>query len=194
MKTYIKQVTGGAIFSLVSGFCITANAGLYTFSVTDSGRIPQGGTVFATEGVVSGDASSITSVELTLKFNSAASLGTVPSIFGSLNLGTAANSYSVNLAPMASTMAGGNAIYDVTFNGTPGTPGAGFNGQNPNDTWGLVLWDNSHSGFENGLIGWSLDINPVPEPVNVALGVFGVVVVGTGVVRRYVKKDKAVSL
>ncbi len=146
--------------------------------------------MFSAEGAVSGDAASITSVELILRFNNTASLGTTPSMFGSLNLGTGVGSYSVNLTPVLSRMADGNAVYDVTFNGLPGTPGAGFNGENPNDTWGLVLWDTSNVGFENGLIGWSLEINPVPEPVNVALAVFGVVAVGTGGVRRYLKQRK----
>jgi hypothetical protein len=36
----------------------------------------------------------------------------------------------------------------------------------------LVLWDNSTSGIENGLVSWRLDITAVPEPVTVALGVF----------------------
>jgi hypothetical protein len=44
---------------------------------------------------------------------------------------------------------------------------------NPNNTWGLVLWDNGHSGIENALVGWRLDITAVPKPVNVALICFG---------------------
>jgi hypothetical protein len=39
------------------------------------------------------------------------------------------------------------------------------------------------------VISWGIEINPeVPEPVNVALGIFGVCVAGAGVVRR--KKEK----
>jgi hypothetical protein len=37
----------------------------------------------------------------------------------------------------------------------------------------LNLWDTSTSGIENGLVGWTLDVTAVPEPVNVALAVFG---------------------
>lgn len=44
--------------------------------------------------------------------------------------------------------------------------------RNPNDTWGLVLWDHSNSGIENGLVSWTLSINAVPEPVTLALIVF----------------------
>ena len=76
----------------------------------------------------------------------------------------------------------------MTFPGSSGNPGTGFNGLNPNSTWSLVLWDNSTSGIENGLVGWSLDITAVPEPVNVALGIFAgvflvVILVGSRPVR-----------
>jgi hypothetical protein len=66
----------------------------------------------------------------------------------------------------------------VTFSGASGTPGAGFNGLDPNDTWALVLWDKSTSGIENGLVSWSLDITAVPEPVTLALICFGALAAG----------------
>jgi hypothetical protein len=47
-----------------------------------------------------------------------------------------------------------------------------FNGSNPNTgTWTLFIADLS-SGAQSQVVSWSLDITAVPEPVNVALGVF----------------------
>ncbi len=51
---------------------------------------------------------------------------------------------------------------------------ASFNGANPNGIWTLFFADLA-GGNTSTLNGWSLDITAVPEPVNVALGVFGVV-------------------
>ncbi len=47
-----------------------------------------------------------------------------------------------------------------------------FNGQNPNGTWTIFLADNFGS-YESRLDSWSLEITAVPEPVTVALGLFG---------------------
>lgn len=51
---------------------------------------------------------------------------------------------------------------------------ASFNLANPNGTWTLFFADMS-AGNTSTLEGWSLDITAVPEPVNVALGIFGAV-------------------
>lgn len=51
---------------------------------------------------------------------------------------------------------------------------AGFNGLNPNGDWTLYFRDTSPGGIST-LNGWSVEVNPVPEPVNVALGVFAAV-------------------
>jgi subtilisin-like proprotein convertase family protein len=50
---------------------------------------------------------------------------------------------------------------------------SGFGGGNPNGTWTLYFADTIAGGGDATLKGWSLDITAVPEPVNVALGVFG---------------------
>jgi hypothetical protein len=42
---------------------------------------------------------------------------------------------------------------------------------NPNGTWTLFIADLS-GGEQSTLVSWSLDITAVPEPVNVALGIF----------------------
>lgn len=151
-----------------------SSASIYIENFTDAGPIPQGGLVLSAEQSVSGATGSITSVELILTFNDSASLG--GNIQGSLNLGTGAGSPSVSFIPSATSSSGAERIYDATF--------SGLNGDNPNVTWTLVLWDTSSSGMENGLVGWTLDLNTtaVPEPVNAALAVLGVgFVVGGGI-------------
>lgn len=47
-----------------------------------------------------------------------------------------------------------------------------FNNLDPNGTWTLFFADLSGGGGQSSLQGWSLDIAAVPEPVNVALGIF----------------------
>lgn len=170
---------------LVGALCVSAQAGLYSFNYTDSGAIPQGGTVFSAEHTVSiSDIPNpyVTQLELILTFNENTSLaGNGSGIQGRLNLGTISSSPYLTFNPVATSSSGGQYIYDVTFSGSPGSPGSGFNGLDPNGTWGLVLWD-STSGIQNSLAGWSLDITAVPEPVNVALAVFAglAVLVKTG--------------
>jgi hypothetical protein len=46
-----------------------------------------------------------------------------------------------------------------------------FNSLNPNGTWTLFVADLSGGG-QSQLVSWELDITAVPEPVNLALGVF----------------------
>ena len=65
-----------------------------------------------------------------------------------------------------------------------------FNDMNPNGTWTLFLADNSQ-GNQSTLAGWSLDITAVPEPVDWALAIFGVVFIGAGVVRWYFNSKPA---
>ena len=166
-----KHTKLAVLSSLLAGlFSLSAQAALYgpfTISYTPPAAIPQGGSVFSAEQPVTGIEHYISSIELILTFNDKASLlGTSSGIQGLLNLGTGAGSPSVSFFPDVTRTSAGNRIYDVTFSGAP------FNELDPNNTWALVLWDNSTSGIENGLISWSLDITAVPEPVTVALGVF----------------------
>jgi hypothetical protein len=162
-----------AFSSLLAVFhSLSAGAALY-YSATDSGAIPQAGGVFSVEGAISDIPSTITSVELILRFNDSSSLsGSASGITGHLILGTSADSPYVEFFPVATFISGQERIYDATFSGPLGNPGTGFNNLDPNTTCGLVLWDNSNSVLQNGLNGWSLNIEAVPEPVNKAMGVF----------------------
>ena len=179
--SFMNKHTKLAVLSslLAALLSLSARAGLYTYTYDDSGAIPQTGVAFSTEHAITGIPSSISSVELVLTFYNNLSLsGNSSGIQGLLTLGTLSDSPYVSFYPTATSTSGTERIYDVTFPGSSGSSGTGFNGLNPNSTWSLVLWDNSKSGIENGLNGWSLDITAVPEPVNVALGIFaGVVVV-----------------
>ena len=60
-----------------------------------------------------------------------------------------------------------------------------FGGMNAGGTWTLAFFDRV-AGDQSTLGSWSLniDVAQVPEPINVALGVFGAVFAGVAVVRR----------
>lgn len=58
-----------------------------------------------------------------------------------------------------------------------------FNGTDPNGTWTLFFADLS-GGNTSTLNGWSLDVTAVPEPVNVALAIFGGLIATWTAVRR----------
>lgn len=62
-------------------------------------------------------------------------------------------------------------IFSGTYNaaGTLGT----FNNSSANGNWTLFFADTTPGGGNATLNGWSLDITAVPEPVTLALGVFG---------------------
>ena len=61
-----------------------------------------------------------------------------------------------------------------------------FNGMNPNGTWTLFASDMAGGPDSSStLVDWSLDVNPVPEPVNVALGAFGLLAGLTAAGRRW---------
>ena len=65
-----------------------------------------------------------------------------------------------------------------------------FNGVDPNGTWTLFFADQA-GGNTSTLNGWSLDITAVPEPVNVAMAIFGVGIIGVRAVRGYRNSRKA---
>jgi len=178
----MSKLTKLAVLSslLAALFSLSARAAVFTYPFTDSGQIPQGGTVFSVAHTISGIGEVIQSVELILTFNDSASLtgNSSSGIQGLLTLGITGSSPFVSFSPTATSSSGSEKIYDMTFSGTSGTPGTGFLNSNPNDTWSLVLYDNSTSGIENSLISWTLDITAVPEPINVALGLFAALFAG----------------
>ena len=188
MKTLLTQprrkgTTLAALWALV--ISLPAAAAIYTYDYSDAGVVPQVGTAFSVEHVIGGLAdTSIASVQFTFMFNDNASLlGNSGGIEGHMILGTSEASPHVSFYPVDNSGAGLHT-YTLTFSGSSGSPGMGFEGLNPNDTWDLVLWDNGANGIENSLNGYRVAITAVPEPINVALGVFGGVFAGVAVVRR----------
>ena len=174
MNKHTKLAFLSSLLAGLSSLC--AHAAVYPNTFTDAGAIPQSGTAFSVEHLLGGMGSSITSIDFILTFNSSASLsGDSGRIQGLLTLGTGTSSPYVSFYPTATSSSGSQRIYDMTFSGSSGSPGTGFTGLDPNSTWSLALWDTSTGGIENGLAGWSLNVTAVPEPVNVALGVFAVV-------------------
>jgi subtilisin-like proprotein convertase family protein len=66
------------------------------------------------------------------------------------------------------------------FDSASRTTFSALNGTDPNGTWTLFFADMS-SGAQSTVVSWGLDITAVPEPANVALGVFAGLFVVTGI-------------
>lgn len=90
---------------------------------------------------------------------------------------------------------------------TPETPGAvfgsglayqaagslsGFNGSTADGNWTLFFADEVAGGGQATLNGWSLNITAVPEPANMAMIIFGVGIIGVGIVRCIRNSRKAI--
>jgi len=59
-----------------------------------------------------------------------------------------------------------------------------FDNADPNGTWTIFFADMA-GGFQSTVIGWGLEINAVPEPVPLALAVFGVLAGSIRFARRW---------
>ncbi len=162
------------------------------------GGIPDNSTIgtsemVGTSFVAGGLGSSIS--DLTLKF--VLQGGASTDLSGYLRLGTTTSSPYYDLTSLihASPEVSGGTTYTLTY--ATATFGSDFqtalNGRNPNDTWTLYFQDTVGSDTTT-LNGWSLEVTAVPEPVNVALGVFGVALVGTVGIRRFQQTRKVAAL
>jgi subtilisin-like proprotein convertase family protein len=60
-----------------------------------------------------------------------------------------------------------------------------FNNSNPNGAWTIFFTDMAGGNDPSTLVSWGLEIEAVPEPTRLALGIFGILVIGVGVVRRW---------
>jgi hypothetical protein len=63
-----------------------------------------------------------------------------------------------------------------SFDGASRLSFSSYNDLDPNGAWTLFFADMSAGGGTSQIISWELDIEAVPEPVNVALGIFAAVV------------------
>ena len=68
-----------------------------------------------------------------------------------------------------------------------------FLGTDPNGTWTLTFADVAAGGGNSILNGWSIDVTAVPEPVNLALGLFAVIGIGGKVTSWRLKAKRAAA-
>ena len=157
-------------FSLLLALSLSAQAALYPFSgpFNNNGGagdniIPDNSGIGLSDAhTLSGLGISLSSVTLSLTLQNG--LGT--DLSGYLRLGNTMSSPSYDLTSF---------LGSLTLSGTP-TPytlnvSSAFGGYDPNDTWTLFLADGVPLDVTL-LSAWSLDITAVPEPTNVALGIF----------------------
>jgi subtilisin-like proprotein convertase family protein len=88
-----------------------------------------------------------------------------------------------NISPLSSPGA-----FDTTPSGN--ALNTAFAGNNPNGTWTLFIADTMSAGDNFSVISWGMQIDAVPEPVNVALGIFGLCAVGGAVVGKKWKAER----
>ncbi len=159
----------------------SARAALYTFSGPFASAGSGAGVIAAGNAIPLADVhnlsgtglgSVITDIILTVHLGTGDGLETM---LGKLRLGDLTSSSYVNFNPTTA---------DFTVN-----LGSTFNGLNPNANWTLSF-ANPAGFFDNSLTGWSLDITAVPEPLNVALGIFGVLALGAGGTSWYLKRRR----
>lgn len=191
-----NRVKFGAVSILLAAmFSLSANAAI-TFSASGSPSVLiNSGDSYRTPDITFSPSTSgstdlqITSVQLVLSFLSADGLNgndaDNPGFQGTITLGGTETSPYISVYPTVSSSLG---TYDVTFTGTA-IDNTGLNGLSPNGIWVLDIWNNGLSG--NTLASWSLDVTAVPEPVNVALGVFGLLFAVVIVARRRARKPVA---
>ncbi len=73
----------------------------------------------------------------------------------------------------------------VTDASARGNSLAAYNDMSPNGNWTIFFADMASGGSTATLQSWSLDLEPVPEPIETALIIFGVIVGGFAVGRRW---------
>ncbi len=169
-RTLASAIAGAAL-------CISAQAGLIPY--TSAAAIPDNSAIGLTDSrLVAGQPSSLTGVILTVNLSGSA-LSDLTTAY--IRLGDGASSPSVNLVDYLAT--------SFSVNLTAVNPS--FGGLNPNNTWTLFFADTSPLGA-NTLTGWSLDIIAVPEPLNLALPLFGAAWVGTRGLSWYLKRRRAI--
>jgi len=165
------MIRNKAIVLLAVGLaiCLSARGAMYTFSsgFQNGGLIPDNNTIGIFDArSISGEQQSITSVIFTLHLSGLY----VDDLSGYLRLGNLVTSPYYDLTSDLST-----AANDYTLNLS-----STFLGYDPNGTWTVHFADGSPGG-ESTLVSWSLDITAVPEPANLALGIFGVMAAAASV-------------
>ena len=153
------------------------------------GTIPDNNTIGLTESFTASETgTSISALTLTVVLQG----GDSTDLSGYLRLGNTTGSPSYDLTSLIQgTPEVGATTYTVDF-GTLAFQTA-FNTQNPDDTWTLFFAD-TVAGDTTTLNGWSLDLTAVPEPVNAALGLFGVLFAVGGGIGWYRRQNKSAAV
>ena len=181
MKTTI------CLTSLLLAMALPAGATLYQSGTLGGVAIPDNNTLGTGTGMTytfTGLSGSTISGTVTLNFTLAGGYG--GDLSGYLRLGNLTGSpyYDLTSTVQASpTISGSGVNYNVVIS-------TAFSGADPSGQWTLFFADTSPVGTTT-VNSWSLDVNAtpaVPEPVNVALGVFGLGFVVIGATRRYLQK------
>ena len=145
--------------------CVSASAGLYTYTATAPSQNSWQINTAVFQNTLAGGTqagSTIEEITLTLNFLGANGLnGTTMN--GSLYRDLAGNP---SQTPVSFKPSENNGDYSFRLNGPY------FAGMSPNTSFTLALSMPSGAGV-NYLQSWSLQVQAVPEPANVALGVFG---------------------
>lgn len=183
------------ILSLSLMVSLPAWASLYSFGTLNSGSplgdIPDNNTIGLTETyTVSGLGASISDLTLTVVLQG----GLATDLSGYLRLGNTGSSSFFDLTSViqAGTLSAGSPTTFTFDFGNSGFQSA-FNTQDPNQTWTLFFAD-TVNGDQSTLNGWSLNITAVPEPVNVAMAVFGTIAVVVGGVRWYRQRKSLAAM
>jgi len=120
-----------------------------------------------------------------------------PGVTGGNPFGYAGSGMNVTLSDSASgSIQTTPETAGSTFSGNFQAAGtlANFNGSVADGTWTLFFADEVAGGGQATLNGWNLNITAVPEPVNVAISVFGSIVVVVGGVRSYRRRASLPTL
>ena len=98
-------------------------------------------------------------------------------------------SFVISLADAGTAI---NSSVNFASGGTyqPSTALSGLNGQSANGNWSLYFADLASGGGNPTLNGWTLNINAVPEPINYALPLFGLIFIGATVGRFYLGRRR----
>ncbi len=106
--------------------------------------------------------------------------------------GTDVHDYVYNVNPQTYQADGRNVDPATTLDtDTRSAYLSAFNGLDANGTWTLFVADMSGGDLtESHIVSWQLDITAVPEPVHVALGIFGSLCATVGGVRLWKRRQR----
>jgi hypothetical protein len=115
------------------------------------------------------------------------SLLNLPGVTTGTPFGNAGSGFTITLADGNPGITASTGSPGATVTGPYAAAGSlsSFAGGSINGTWTLFLADVGYGAGSPTLTGFTVDITPVPEPANVALGIFGVLLGGLGGFRWY---------